>query len=316
MRAIAIRQYGGRDRLELMDLPTPEPATGEIRLRVHAAGVNPVDWKIREGRVHARLPGAFPLIPGWDAAGTVDACGPGSTLFRPGDAVFAYCRKPVIQHGTYAEFVCIPESFAATKPSKLSFEEAAAVPLAGLTAYQSLVEAAGLRVGDKVLVHAAAGGVGGFGLQIAKILGAYVIATAGSKNQAAVRALGADDVIDYTSADFVEAVRLRHPQGIDIAFDTVGGEVQSRSALVLRKAGTLVSILALQDEAALRAKGIETRYVFVAPSAAQLGILGRWADAGVLKVPLAEVLPLAQAARAHELSESGHVRGKIVLRVA
>jgi len=316
MRAIAIGQYGGRDMLQLVDLPTPEPAADEIRVRVHAAGVNPVDWKIREGRVQARIPGAFPLIPGWDAAGTVDACGPGATDFRPGDAVFAYCRKPVIQHGTYAEYVCIPQAFAATKPSTLSFEEAAAIPLAGLTAYQSLVEAAGLRVGDKVLVHAAAGGVGGFAVQIAKILGAYVIATAGADNQTAVRALGADDAIDYGSADFVEAVHRRHPQGIDIVFDTVGGEVQTRSAKVLRKAGVLVSILALQDEAALRATGVEPRYVFVAPNAAQLGVLGRWADAGVLRAPLAEVLPLEQAARAHELSESGHVRGKIVLRIA
>ncbi|MDA0226081.1 MAG: NADP-dependent oxidoreductase [Proteobacteria bacterium] len=316
MRAIAIGQYGGRDTLQLVDLPTPEPAAGEIRVRVHAAGVNPVDWKIREGRVQARIPGAFPLIPGWDAAGTVDACGPGATNFHPGDAVFAYCRKPVIQHGTYAEYVCIPQVFAATKPSTLSFEEAAALPLAGLTAYQSLVEAAGLRVGDKVLVHAAAGGVGGFAVQIAKILGAYVVATAGPDNQEAVRALGADDAIDYTSADFVEAVHRRHPQGIDIVFDTVGGEVQTRSAQVLRKAGVLVSILALQDEAGLRAKGVEPRYVFVAPNAAQLGVLARWADAGVLRASLAEVLPLEQAARAHELSESGHVRGKIVLRIA
>jgi NADPH:quinone reductase-like Zn-dependent oxidoreductase len=315
MKAIAIDAFGGSDKLHLMVLPKPEPATGEIRIRVKAAAVNPVDWKICEGRVKSRIPHEFPLVPGWDAAGTVDACGPGAAKFKPGDAVYAYCRKPIVKHGTYAEYVCVAESAAARKPASLSFEEAAAVPLAGLTAYQSLVDAAGLKSGQIVLVHAAAGGVGGFGVQIAENLGARVLGTAGSANQAYIRTLGVDAPIDYTKEDFVAAAKRLHPDGVDVVFDTVGGDVQVRSADALKKGGVLVSILAYADEEALKAKGIQTRYVFVAPNGAQLEVLARWADEGKLRVPLAAVLPLAEAAQAHEMSRSGHTRGKIVLRV-
>ncbi len=315
MKAIAIEAFGGSDQLRLMDLPMPQPAAGEIRIRVKAAAVNPVDWKVCEGKLQGRIPHEFPLIPGWDAAGVVDACGPGAAKFKPGDEVYAYCRKPLLKHGTYAEYLCIAESAAARKPARLSFEEAAAVPLAGLTAYQCLVDAAGLKSRQSALIHAAAGGVGGFGVQIAKNLGARVLGTAGTANQAYIRTLGVDEPIDYTKQDFVAAAKRLHPEGVDVAFDTVGGAVQAKSADALKKGGVLVSILAYADEAALKAKGIQTKYVFVAPNAAQLEVLAKWADEGRLRVPLAAVLPLAEAAKAHDLSRGGHTRGKIVLRV-
>ncbi|HEY8240480.1 MAG TPA: NADP-dependent oxidoreductase, partial [Kiritimatiellia bacterium] len=212
-------------------------------------------------------------------------------------------------------YVVIPEDFACTKPRKLSFEEAASVPLSGLSAYQSLMDAAGLKQGQTVLIHACAGGVGGFAVQIAKNAGARVIGTTRACNHEYAKGLGADEVIDYTQVDFREATRKLCPDGVDAAFDTVGGEVQARSAEVVRKDGVLVSLLAYQDEAKLQALGIRTRYVFVAPNAAQLATLARWVDEGKFRTHLAAVLPLEEAARAHEMIKSRRMRGKIVLTI-
>jgi NADPH:quinone reductase-like Zn-dependent oxidoreductase len=300
MKAIAIEEYGGREKLKVMDVPKPVPQPGEVLIRIMAAGVNPVDCKIRQGYLKDRLPNRFPLIPGWDAAGVV---------VSTGAEVFAYCRKPVIQHGTYAEYVSVPETYVAAKPRNLSFEEAASIPLAALTAYQSLFDAAGLGRGQNVLIHAAAGGVGGFAVQLARDRGATIWATASRKNHEYVRGLGAHHVIDYTACDFREKAR-----NMDVVFDTVGGDVQIRSADCVKKGGVLVSILAYQDEAALKAKGIVTKYVFVTPNASQLAELAAMAEQGRLKTHLAAVFPLEEAAQAHEMIESRHTRGKIVLR--
>lgn len=316
MRAIIINDFGGRDRLQLAERPVPAPGKREILIRVKAAGCNPVDYKLREGLRKDKLPHMFPIILGWDVAGVVEACGRGCTRFQPGDEVFAYCRKPIVMHGAYAEFVTFDEKHTARKPANLSFEEAAALPLAGLTAWQSLIEAGGIARGQRVLIHAAAGGVGGFAVQLARWKGCRVIATASAGNHDHVRSLGAHEVIDYTQTDFVAAVRANHPDGIDLAYDTVGGDVQERSADVLKPGGRLVSLLAFANEAALRAKGVDCRYVFVRPDGRQLARLAKLAEAGKLNVTLAATLPLAEAARAHELLESRHTRGKIVLRVA
>ena len=316
MKAVAIEKYGGRDQMKVMDLPKPSPAAGEILIRIRAAAVNPVDYKIREGLLQTRMPNVLPIILGWDAAGVVEATGAGVHMFKTGDEVFAYCRTQIIQHGTYAEYICIPETSAAPKPKALSFEEAAAVPLAGLTAYQCLHDAAEVAQGQTVLVQAAAGGVGGFAVQIARNLGARVIGTASAANHDHVTSLGASAVIDYTKEDFRAAVRRLHPAGVDVAFDTVGGEVQVRSADAVKKGGVLVSLIAYKNEAELQRLGIRTKYVFVSPSGDQLRALGAWADAGKLRVHIAQVLPLDQAARAHELLESRHTCGKIVLTIA
>jgi NADPH2:quinone reductase len=312
MKAVSIDTFGGEEVLQYRELEKPAPAKGEVLIRVKAAGVNPVDWKIREGLLKTRLPHQFPIILGWDVAGTIAALGPGCRRFKKGDAVYAYARKPIIKDGCYAEFVALPEKNVAAKPATLDFAQAASIPLAALTAWQSLFDAAGLKKGQTVLIHAAAGGVGGFAVQLAKGAGARVLATASAANHEYCRGLGADEVIDYTSVDFVEAVRSLAPKGVDVAYDTVGGEVQDRSIAVVRKGGTLVTILA-PTPAAQQAKGIRLRYVFVAPNAAQLKRLAALADAGRLRTHLAAVLPLAQAAEAHRMIRTGHTRGKIVL---
>jgi NADPH2:quinone reductase len=315
MKAIAIREFGGRDKLERMDLPMPEVGKGEILVRVKGAGVNPVDWKIRQGWLKDLFPHRFPLIPGWDAAGIVERIGPGVTRFRVGDEIFAYCRKPVVQGGAYAEFIALTEEHMAFKPRNTTFHEAAGIPLAALTAYQALVDAARIKSGERVLIHAAAGGVGGFGVQIATDRGALVWGTAGRRNEEYVRNLGAERVIDYTREDFWKAVRSAYPDGVDVVFDCVGGDVLKKSVEIVRKGGRLISIVDSIDEGGLGGADIRFEFVFVAPNSKELSELGQMVEEGRLRPCLEEVLPLEEAARAHELNESRHTRGKIVLAV-
>lgn len=316
MKAVILNRFGGPEVLEWTeDLPAPVPGPGEVRIRIRAAGVNPVDWKIREGLLQGRLPHAFPLIPGWDAAGVVDAAGEGVDSPQVGDEVFAYCRKPVIQHGCYAESVVMAAEHVVRKPTSMNFEEASTVPLAGLTAYQSLVDAADLQAGHTVLIHAGAGGVGGFAIQIAKQLGAKVITTGRAEKHAYLYELGADLAIDYTKGDYREALRAAVPDGVDVAYDTVGGEVQITSADCVKPGGTLVSILAFQDAEGIMARGVEPKYVFVAPNGGQLARLAAWADEGKLNTRIARTWPLHEAAEAHEEIRTGRTMGKLCLSV-
>jgi NADPH:quinone reductase-like Zn-dependent oxidoreductase len=313
MRAIAISEFGGADKLQLMDLPIPAPGPGEIQIHVQAAGVNPVDWKIREGLLQQRLPHEFPLILGWDAAGVVTKTGPGANHFFVGNEVYAYCRKPVIQGGTYAEVVVVPQTCAALKPRNLSFSEAAAVPLAGLTAYQALFDAVHLEAGETALIHAAAGGVGTFAVQLAKDRGAYVLGTASRRNHDYLRELGVDEPIDYASRDFRAAVKAGHGDGVDVVFDCVGGDTLTRSVDVLKRGGRLVSILEPDKIRVLAASGVTARYLFVEPRQEELRRLAELIEAERLRPAISTTLPLESAAQAHALSESRHVRGKIVL---
>jgi NADPH2:quinone reductase len=313
--AIAIHEFGGRDKLELMELPEPKLPPDAVRIRIRAAGVNPVDWKLREGRLEPAFPHVFPVVPGWDAAGVVEAVGPGVVEVAPGDEVFAYCRKHFIGEGTYAEYVTVPVTFVARKPAGLSWEEAGAVPLTGLTAYQALFFGAGLTAGETVLVYGASGGVGGFAVQIAVAAGAEVIAVAREEHREYVLALGAYEVIDYTERDVVEAVREFLPKGVDVALDVVGGETLARAVEAVRDEGRIVSIAQPPTDERFRRRGIQPAYVFVRPDGEELGELAELAESGQLAVHLHEVLPLEEAARAHELLEQGHVRGKLVLRV-
>lgn len=315
MLAIAIHEFGGRDKLELMELPEPKLPPDAVRIRIRAAGVNPVDWKLREGRLEPAFPHVFPVVPGWDAAGVVEAVGPGVVEVAPGDEVFAYCRKHFIGEGTYAEYVTVPVTFVARKPAGLSWEEAGAVPLTGLTAYQALFFGAGLTAGETVLVYGASGGVGGFAVQIAVAAGAEVIAVAREEHREYVLALGAYEVIDYTERDVVEAVREFLPKGVDVALDVVGGETLARAVEAVRDEGRIVSIAQPPTDERFRRRGIQPAYVFVRPDGEELGELAELAESGQLAVHLHEVLPLEEAARAHELLEQGHVRGKLVLRV-
>jgi NADPH:quinone reductase-like Zn-dependent oxidoreductase len=309
MRAIGIHEFGGRDKLQLLELPEPKVPPDFVKIEIRAAGVNPVDWKIREGRSEPRFPVVFPVVPGWDAAGVVAEVGPAVTEFAPGDEVLAYCRKHFLGEGTYAEYVSVPDAAVARKPESLSFEQAAAIPLASLTAYQALFHTAGLTAGERVLVSAAAGGVGSFAVQLAIDAGAEVIGVASEQHRERVLELGAYEVIDR-SRDVVEAARELVPDGVDVVFDLYGDE---RLGDAVRDEGRLVSIAAPPSYAE---RGVVSSYVFVRPDGEQLEELAALADDGRLLVDIAEVLPLENAARAHELSEAGHVRGKLVLRVS
>ena len=313
MKAIAINEFGGRDKLQLMDLSVPTVRKGEILVQVKAAGVNPVDWKIREGYIKDRFPYEFPIIMGWDASGIVEQTGPEVTRFKQGDEIFAYCRKPIIHGGSYAEYILLEEEHAAIKPKNISFEEAASIPLAALTAYQSLLDAAKISPGETVLIHAAAGGVGGFGVQLAKDHGAVVWATASSGNKEYIQDLGASQVVDYTQKDFRKAVRSHYPDGVDVVFDCVGGDVLQKSAEIVKGGGRLVTIVG--DPTGLVRSDIHKEFVFVAPNSTQLTELARMVEQGRVKTHLSQVFPfgLVEARKAHEISESGHTRGKMVL---
>jgi NADPH2:quinone reductase len=315
MKAMAIEAYGGPGQLKPMDLPTPVPGEREVLIELAYTSVNPVDWKIREGRLKDRMPNAFPLIPGWDAAGTVAAVGKAVTGYKGGERVYAYCRKPVIQWGTYAEYVAMDAEAVAPLPANLGFAAAAAIPLTGLTAWQSLFDCAGLARGQTVLIHAAAGGVGGLAVQLARQAGARVLATASRANHDYVRALGADELIDYHAEDFVAAVQHLAPGGVDVVFDTVGADTYRRSFAALRRGGFIVSILEQPDAALMAEHGVRAGYVFVTPNGAQLRELARLLEIGALRPPRLEEMPLAEAAAAQEKSRARHVAGKIVLRI-
>lgn len=316
MRAIVIDGFGGADRLRSAELPTPAPSSGEVLIRVACAGVNPVDWKIREGMLQTQFQHHFPLIPGWDAAGTVAALGEGVADFAINDRVWAYCRKPEVQWGCYAEFVTMPAEAVAMMPASFDFEQAAALPLVGLTSWQALFDTAGLREGQTVLIHAGAGGIGSLAVQLAKSAGATVIATASAGNHAYVGDLGADHVLDYTAEDFVAATRALFPDGVDVVYDTIGGDVLRRSYRVLRQGGFLVSIVDTPSADEAARVGVRQAFVFVAPNGDQLRQLAALVDAGRVRPPAITLMPLDEAADAQRLSRHGHVRGKIVLKVA
>jgi NADPH:quinone reductase-like Zn-dependent oxidoreductase len=313
MKAVRIHRHGGPEVLSYEDAPVPEPAAGEVLVRVHAAGVNPVDWKVRSS-ASPKSPRALPAILGWDVSGTVARLGDGVSSFALGDAV--YSRPDIARDGAYAEYMVVRASELAAKPRSIDHVHAAALPLAGLTAWQALFEAAppfssaGLERGQTVLIHAGAGGVGSLAIQLAKWRGARVLATASTDNQAFLRELGADVAIDYTRERFEDVAR-----DVDVVFDTMGGEVQTRSWSVLRKGGVLVTILSPPSPEAAQAAGARAAYVFVQPNAAQLGELARLVDDQVVRPIVSAVLPLPEARKAHELSQAGHVRGKIVLQV-
>ena len=236
MKAIRIHNYGGPEVLQYEDAPRPKPQAGEVLIRVHAAGVNPIDWKVREGHMKDFWPHKFPLILGWDLSGVVEKLGRGVSRFKKGDEV--YSLPDPTRNGAYADYIVVRESELALKPNSLHHIRAAAVPLAALTAWQSLFDTAQLQPGQRVLIHAGSGGVGHFAVQLAKWKGAYVFATASTKNQDLLRELGVDEPIDYTQQRFENVVR-----DIDIVLDTLGGETQERSWSVLKKGGVLVSLV-------------------------------------------------------------------------
>jgi NADPH:quinone reductase len=315
MKAMVINGFGESSRLEIAEVPTPEAQPDEILIRVAYAGVNPVDWKIREGMLEGLFPHRFPLILGWDAAGTVAALGTGAAGFRVGDNVYAYCRKPTVQWGAYAEYVAIASSAVAPMPANQTFAQAAAIPLTALTSWQALFDAGQLKAGQSVLIHAGAGGTGGMAIQLAKHAGATVFTTANAGNHEYVRSLGADHAIDYQRESFVEAIRSRSPDGVDLAYVTVGGAVLRNSYRVVKPGGALVTIVEAPDVEEAQRLGIRAAFVFVEPNGAQLREITRLIEAGIVRPPEITEMNLEEAPRAQELSQAGHVRGKIVLKI-
>ncbi len=308
MNAIRIHNYGGPEVLRYEDAPRPQPQAGEVLIRVHAAGVNPIDWKVREGQMKDFWPHKFPLILGWDLSGVVEELGRGVSRFKIGDEV--YSLPDPTRDGAYADYIVVRESELALKPNSLHHIRAAAVPLAALTAWQSLFDAAQLRPGQRVLIHAGSGGVGHFAVQLAKWKGAYVFATASTKNQDLLRELGADKAIDYTRQRFEDVARK-----IDVVLDTLGGETQDRSWSVLKKGGNLVSLVQPPSEEKAEELGVRAALLGAQANGAQLAEIAKIIDAGQIAPVIDRILPLSEVRRAHELNKSGHTHGKIVLRV-
>lgn len=306
MYAVRLHRYGAADELIYEATQRPEAQAGEALVRVRAIGVNPVDWKTRQGRYDTG-PIETPLILGWDIAGVVEATGTGVDQFTPGDDVFGMVRFPEFGD-TYADYVAAPVSDLAKKPATLSCVEAAAVPLVGLTAWQALFEAAQLQPGQTILIHAAAGGVGHIAVQLAKWKGARVIGVASAPNAEFLRSLGVDQVIDYTHERFEDVA----PE-VDIVLDTIGGATQERSFAALKPGGILVSITDKPDATLAQRYGVKSARILVHTSSAQLAEIAHLFESGKLRVEVARAFPLVEAAEAHRLSEAGHTRGKIVL---
>jgi len=315
MRAIVLPRFGGPEVLELRDLPDPSPGPGELLVRIHASGTNPVDAKIRAAGTWAQL--ALPAVIGYDASGVVEAVGPGVTAFSPGDEVFYTPEIFGNPHGTYAERSVVPAAIAARKPARLSHVEAASIPLAGGTAYEALVRRLRVRVGETVLVHGGAGGVGSFAVQIAKAMGARVIATAGAANQETLRRLGADVCLDHGKDDVTRATLAETGgAGADAVFSTVGGRTVIDAQLAARPFGRIATILGAQGELTpLYLRNQELHGVFLTREGARLRELSLLVEQGKLSPLVDAVLPLERVAEAHRRLDSGHGRGKVVLEV-
>ncbi|MDT0490313.1 NADP-dependent oxidoreductase [Streptomyces sp. NPDC012600] len=307
MKAISYSAYGPADVLEYGERPDPRVGPDSVLVKVRAAAVNPVDWKAREGFLQSGLEAVFPVIPGWDVSGVVVQPGVAVDEFAVGDEVIGYVREDFLSRGTFAEYVAAPVRTLARKPLRLSFEEAAGLPLAGLTAYQVLHRTLKIREGDTVLVHAAAGGVGSIAVQIARHEGCRVIGTASERNHAYVRGLGGEPVA-YGDG-LADRLRELAPDGFDAAFDTVGGEALRVSADTLAEGGRLASIA---DSEVFSYGG---RYAFVRPDATDLAHLAELAEQGIVTVHVDRVFPLERAAEAYRLNQEGRTRGKIVVTV-
>jgi NADPH:quinone reductase-like Zn-dependent oxidoreductase len=307
MRAVSQDRLGPPGVLHMVSVPRPEPGGTEVLVRVLAAGVNPVDWKTRANG--GRL-GPPPFILGWDVAGVVAALGEGVTRFAVGDRVFGMPWFPR-QAGAYAEYLTCPSRQLAATPGSLDDAQAAGLPLAGLIAWQSLIDTAAVKAGDRVLIQAAAGGVGNLAVQIAKHAGAYVIGTAAPGDQAFLAELGVDQPIDYTSTNVADEVT-----DVDVVLDLVGGGVGVASVPVLRDGGLLISVPSAADLGPLRAAAagrVRVTGILVEPDRTSMDAIAALASAGRLRQRIARTLPLDQAAHAHELGESGHAGGKMVL---
>jgi NADPH:quinone reductase-like Zn-dependent oxidoreductase len=306
MNAVRLHEFGGSEKLVYEKAPKPAPKPGELLIEVFAAGVNPVDWKIRTGRGKAAP--SEPMILGYDVSGVVTAVGEGVERFKPGDEVFAYLSLQ--RGGGYAEYAIALESEVAKKPTNVDHVQAAAIPLAALTAYQALFETAELKEGQSVLIHAGAGGVGHFAIQLAKTRGVKVFATASEKNLSFLKSLGADVAIDYEAQRFEQLAK-----DVDVVLVSIPGETLERSYATTKQGGMLVSIIGGLDEKKLAAQGVRGRSILVRPDGKQLTELAQLVEDHKLVPTVSLIVPLAEAAKAHDASQTSRTRGKIVLKV-
>ena len=310
MKAVRLHAYGGPEKLVYEDAFRPEPADDELLVRVHAIGVNVLDWLLAEGEFEYFPDVSLPWIPGWDISGVVEAVGPHVNRFQPGDSVYGMVRLPE-SGNAYAEYAAVPARQVVAKPDTLHHTQAAAVPMTGLTAWRALFDEAGLERGQRVLIHAASGGVGHLAVQLAKVRGAHVVATASGSNRDYVRSLGADEFVDYREQRFEETVAP-----VQVVIDTIGGEVTKRSFDLLEQGGVLVALPA-DVPAVLKAEanrcGIRTRHFSVEPNADTLAKISRLIDNGEVRPTVSAVYPLAEAQAAQLEGRAGHIRGKLVL---
>jgi len=306
MKAVVAHEYGGPEVLKIEDIPIPTPKENEVLVRVVASGVNPADPLIIGGKYAKEFGTHLPLVPGYDMAGIVEKAGDKVTRLKPGDAVYAY----LLWGGGWAEYCLTNENEAALKPKSLNQTEAAAVPLAALTAWQSLVDAAHIAAGETVLIHGASGGVGSFAVQIAKAFGARVIATASTGNQDLLKELGADVTIDYTKTRFEDMAK-----DVDIVLDTVGGETLARSYAVVKKGGIVATIRGRLDGSELKRYSIRGSGIASHPDATELARLSQLIDEKRIRPIVSQILPLSEAAEACAQAETHHTRGKVVLKI-
>ena len=308
MKAIRIHAYGDRSVLRYEDAPKPEIQPDEALVRIVAAAINPVDWKIREGHLKAMIPYALPLTLGWDFSGIIEALGAEVSGFQVGEAVFS--RPDIKRDGSYAEYIAVRAGEIARKPKTISHVEAASLPLAGITAWETIVTVGNLLAGQTALIHAGSGGVGSLAVQIAKWRGAHVVATTSAVNTELVYSLGADLVIDYRNDRFADRVK-----DVDLVVDTIGGEVQESSWSVLRRNGMLVSTVSVPSAERAEAIGVRSAFIFIEPNAPVLGRLATLVDGGKIRPLIGGEFALRNLVEAHALSESGRAVGKIVLYV-
>ncbi|GLV55517.1 NADPH:quinone reductase [Dictyobacter sp. S3.2.2.5] len=310
MQTIQVRRYGGPEELVLESIPCPRPGEGEVLVRLHAVGVLPIEWKVRQGLFGRVRPSTFPYIPGSAIAGVVEEMGPGVTGFSVGQAVFGRSNN-----GGYAEYTTAAVETLALKPEQISFAEAATISGGATVAWSALIENADLQPGQRVLIHAAAGGVGLFAVQFAHWQGAQVIATASAANAQFVSSLGADIVIDYTRTPFEELAR-----NVDVVLDTMGGEIMTRSMRIVKRGGILITLLgqapSQQEASYYGIRAIQNTPTFPFPSTHLLQDIAHLMATGQIRTTIARTFPLSEASQAHALSQIGHGRGRIVLQVA
>lgn len=308
-RAVIINQYGDKEQLKEGTVTLPELEKNQVLIKVKATSINPIDWKLREGYLQQKYPWDFPIILGWDVAGVIETVGEDVTKWQVGDKVFA--RPQTTRFGTYADYTIVNANLLTKIPADISYKEAAAVPLAGLTAYQALFDYGKLNAGQKVLIHAGSGGVGTFAIQLAKLQGAYVYTTASKKNHELLKSLGADETIDYHTTDFSTVATQ-----VDLVIDALGGsDIQNKSMDALKPGGYLISLATIEDEGLAKEKRINAKGIWLDENGEQLQVLADYMENNKLKSVIATSYSLTQKGiyQAHKLSETNHAVGKIVI---